>query len=84
VRQLTAAIGGFLDQWNEHPRPFAWTKDADEILGRIRRGILKQTVLQSTTAFRYCRLRSPELSFAPDADCPAGNDFHNRTDQVNE
>jgi transposase len=78
VRQLTAAIGGFLDQWNEHPRPFAWTKDADEILGRIRPGILKQMVLQATTEFRYCRLRNPELSFASDAGCPAGNDFHDR------
>jgi transposase len=78
VRQLTAAIGGFLDQWNEHPWPFVWTKDAYEIIGRIRRGMLKQTALQPTTVFRHCRLRNPGLSFASDADCPAGNDFHDR------
>ena len=35
VRELTAAIGAFTGHWNEHPRPFAWTKDADEILTSI-------------------------------------------------
>ena len=35
VKELTAAIGAFIDLWNDHPRPFAWTKDADEILARI-------------------------------------------------
>jgi transposase len=35
VRQLTDAIGAFIDQWNDHPHPFAWTKDADEILASI-------------------------------------------------
>ena len=35
VRELIAAIGAFIDHWNEHPRPFAWTKDADEILTSI-------------------------------------------------
>ena len=35
VRELTAAIGAFIDHRNEHPRPFAWTKDTDEILTSI-------------------------------------------------
>ena len=26
VRQLTAALGAFIDSWNDHPEPFAWTK----------------------------------------------------------
>jgi transposase len=34
VKELTATIGAFIDHWNEHPRPFTWTKDADEILAR--------------------------------------------------
>ncbi len=29
VRDLTAAIGTFIDSWNQHSVPFAWTKDAD-------------------------------------------------------
>jgi hypothetical protein len=37
VRELTATIGAFIDGWNEHPRPFAWTKDADEILAKVER-----------------------------------------------
>lgn len=35
VKEMAAAIGAFIDNWNDHPVPFAWTKDADEILGKI-------------------------------------------------
>jgi transposase len=35
VRQLNADIRGWLDGWNADPRPFAWTKDADQILDTI-------------------------------------------------
>ena len=45
VRQLTAAIGAFTDGWNDHPRPFAWTKDADEILASINRAKTKTKAL---------------------------------------
>jgi transposase len=84
VRQLTAAIGGFLEQWNEHPRPFAWTKDADDILGGIRRGILKQTVLQPTAVFRYCHSLNPELSFAQMPAVRPATTSITGTDPVNE
>jgi hypothetical protein len=30
VSELISAIGAFIDHWNEHPRPFTWTKDADD------------------------------------------------------
>jgi hypothetical protein len=36
VKELTAAIGAFIDSWNEHPHPFTWTKDADHILDSIQ------------------------------------------------
>ena len=49
VRQLTDTIGAFIDTWNDHPRPFAWTKDADEILAKIDAPRLKQTPLQTTS-----------------------------------
>jgi transposase len=41
AKELTAAIGAFIDHWNEHPRPFAWIKDADEILSSINRAKTK-------------------------------------------
>jgi hypothetical protein len=30
VKELVAVIGAFTGSWNDHPRPFAWTKDADK------------------------------------------------------
>jgi transposase len=45
VTQLVAAIGAFIDDWNDHPRPFAWTKHADEILASINRAKTKATAL---------------------------------------
>ena len=41
VKELVSAIGAFIDNWNDHPVPFAWTKDADEILGKIERAKTK-------------------------------------------
>jgi len=35
VKQLVATIGTFIDDWNDHPRPFTWTKDAGEIISKI-------------------------------------------------
>jgi transposase len=32
VSELNADITSWLDRWNENPRPFVWTKTADEIL----------------------------------------------------
>jgi transposase len=45
VRELTATIGAFIDHWNDHPVPFTWTKDPDEILAAIKRAKTKASVL---------------------------------------
>ena len=45
VRQLTQTIGAFIDGWNDHPQPFAWTKDADGILSKIQRAKTKTSAL---------------------------------------
>ena len=37
VRALNADIRAWIDSWNENPRPFVWTKTADEILESISR-----------------------------------------------
>ncbi len=45
VTELTDRISAFIDHWNNHPQPFAWTKDADEILGKIERAKTKTSGL---------------------------------------
>lgn len=35
VRQLNADIRNWIDTWNENPRPYIWTKTADQILHSI-------------------------------------------------
>jgi len=37
VRELETAIREFLDVHNENPKPFVWTKTADQILASIAR-----------------------------------------------
>jgi transposase len=37
VRQLNADIRAWIATWNENPKPFVWTKTADEILDSIAR-----------------------------------------------
>jgi transposase len=41
VKELTTAIGTFIDGWNDRCQPFSWTKDADEIITKIKR---KETI----------------------------------------
>jgi hypothetical protein len=35
--QLTTALEEWIKLWNEHARPFRWTKTADQIIDRICR-----------------------------------------------
>ena len=35
VRQLNADIRAWIDTWNDNPRPYVWTKTADQILANI-------------------------------------------------
>jgi transposase len=37
VRQLNGDIRAWIETWNENPRPFVWTKTADQILESIAR-----------------------------------------------
>jgi transposase len=37
VRALNADIRAWIETWNDNPRPFVWTKSADEILDSIAR-----------------------------------------------
>jgi hypothetical protein len=35
VTELEADIRKWINAWNEDPKPFVWTKTADEILGTL-------------------------------------------------
>jgi transposase len=37
VRQLNAEIRQWIDDWNEKPRPYVWTKTAEHILDSVKR-----------------------------------------------
>jgi transposase len=37
VRELNTDIRGWIETWNENPRPYIWTKSADQILESIAR-----------------------------------------------
>jgi transposase len=37
VRALNADITRWIETWNEHPRPYVWTKTAEQILDSIKR-----------------------------------------------
>lgn len=37
VPQLTAAIHAYIDAGNKHPRPFIWTKTADQIITKVKK-----------------------------------------------
>jgi hypothetical protein len=37
VRQLNTDIRAWIETWNNDPKPFVWTKTADEILDSIAR-----------------------------------------------
>jgi hypothetical protein len=45
VSKLIATTGAFTDGRNDHPRPFTWTKDADEILASIQHAKTKTSPL---------------------------------------
>jgi hypothetical protein len=35
VQALEAGIRDWIENWNQHPRPFSWAKTADEILDSL-------------------------------------------------
>ena len=38
VPELIAAIDDYIANHNEDPKPFVWTKTADEIIAKVKRG----------------------------------------------
>lgn len=41
VAELTDAIDVWVSHWNDDPKPFVWTKTADEIIAKVKRGRAK-------------------------------------------
>lgn len=46
VKELTTDLEAWVNTWNENPRPFVWTKTADEILDKLKRYL---TIIQRTS-----------------------------------
>ncbi len=38
VDDLIEAIDTWVSHWNDDPKPFVWTKTAEEIIAKVRRG----------------------------------------------
>ena len=38
VNDLVDAIETWAEHWNDNPTPFTWTKTADDIITKVRRG----------------------------------------------
>ena len=55
VSQLIPAINAYLENRNEDPTPFVWTKSAQEILTKIYRGLKTQHYTRSFSARAYGR-----------------------------
>jgi hypothetical protein len=41
VQALEADISAWIETWNQNPRPFTWTKTAEEILDSLAKYIAK-------------------------------------------
>jgi len=54
VQEVMAAIRRFCDSWNQRCRPFTWTKNADQILTKLKR----QTLQQRTPGHLKAQVRS--------------------------
>jgi hypothetical protein len=48
VKDLEAAIREYIDVHNEDPKPFVWTKTADQILANIARYAQRTTAAQAS------------------------------------
>ena len=49
VKALEQDIKAWIDGWNENPKPFTWTKTADEILNSLADYLAKVTTATDTT-----------------------------------
>jgi hypothetical protein len=47
VEELVTAIRRFCDGWNQRCQPFTWTKDADQILTKLRRQTPQQRTMKA-------------------------------------
>ena len=56
VQELMAAIRRFCDGWNQRCQPFAWAKDADQILTKLKRENTSDTPLGVSRASIYRHL----------------------------
>lgn len=51
MADLIAAIGDWATRWNYDPKPFVWTKTAEEIITKVKRG--RRTLAQVIPATEH-------------------------------
>jgi hypothetical protein len=54
VQALEADIRSWVDIWNDSPRPFVWTKTAEEIIVSLGRFIQRISACRLTCRVRRC------------------------------
>ena len=53
TQQLESDIRAFIDAHNADPKPFRWTKSADNILAAIQRFCQRSSQIRETTESRH-------------------------------
>ena len=59
IVELQAAISRFIAETNDMPKPFVWTKSADDILAAVQRG--RQALEAIHSHVRLCQMQASEL-----------------------
>jgi len=66
VQELTKALRLGAKHWNDDPRPFIWTKGAEEIIQKVRRGRAALHQINPATdhwaVFQPCEMTSPRCT----------------------
>ena len=82
TRQLEAGIRAFIEQHNENPKPFKWTKSAEDILAAVKRFCLRveqnlchELWIQVTRAWAHSRPAGPDPTTRIVSSEPAGGRF---------
>jgi hypothetical protein len=68
VPEVEAAIHDYLDHHNAHPKPFVWTKSAEEILAKVSRARhTLETVAQGNQVINSVRSHGVSADHSPRA-----------------
>jgi hypothetical protein len=67
VKELETDVQAWIDAWNDDPKPFVWTKTADEILDNLANYCTRVNQLNSNSEHRS---PSPTAGVTRSSRCP--------------